>query len=119
MFQLSGPWLAGALALAYLVGAFTIRYIKDVLKGVPSPLRTALNANETNALAKLKAAEQKAINEAVGLLPAASAPAAAAAPTAVVSVQVVADKAAADIKTAGEKALADIKAAIAASPVKV
>ena len=70
MFELSGLWLAGALVLAYLVGAFTIRYVKDVLKGVPSSLRSALNATETNALAALKAAEQKAISDVTGLLPA-------------------------------------------------
>ena len=58
MFELSGLWLAGALVLAYLVGAFTVRYVKDLLKGVPSSLRSALNATETNALAALKAAEQ-------------------------------------------------------------
>ena len=70
MFELSGLWLAGALVLAYLVGAFTVRYVKDVLKGVPSSLRSALNATETNALAALKAAEQKAISDVTGLLPA-------------------------------------------------
>ena len=73
MFTLTGPWLAGALVLAYLVGAFTIRYVKDVLKGVPASLRSALNATETNALAALKAAEQKAISDVTGLLPAAKA----------------------------------------------
>jgi hypothetical protein len=70
MFELSGLWLAGALVLAYLVGAFTVRYVKDLLKGVPSSLRSALNATETNALAALKAAEQKAISDVTGLLPA-------------------------------------------------
>ena len=70
MFELSGLWLAGALVLAYLVGAFTVRYVKDLLKGVPSSLRSALNSTETNALAALKAAEQKAISDVTGLLPA-------------------------------------------------
>ena len=119
MFQLTGPWLAGGLALAYLVGAFTIRYIKDVLKGVPSGLRTALNSTETNALAKLKAAEQDAINQAIGLLPAApAAPATAAAPAAAASsvgseVQKIADQALADIQAA----LGKVKAAPATSAV--
>jgi len=109
MFELSGPWLAGGLALAYLVGAFTIRYIKDVLKGVPSPLRTALNAAEKTALARLKAAEQAAVNEAVGILPAPPpAPATATAPAASAT-----SSAASEVKTIADKALADIQAALA------
>lgn len=108
MFTLTGSWLAGALVLAYLVGAFTVRYIKDTLKGVPSTLRTALNNTEKNALAKLKAAEQKAINDVTGLLPAAAAaPAKTAAP------------AAPDVKAIGEKAISDIQTVLADVAKKV
>lgn len=109
MFTLTGPWLAGALVLAYLVGAFTIRYIKDTLKGVPSTLRTALNNTEKNALAKLKAAEQKAINDVTGLLPAA-----AAAPA-----KTTAAPAAPDVKAIGEKAISDIQTVLADAAKKV
>ena len=70
MFELSGLWLAGALVLVFLVGVFTSQYIKDVLKGVPSSLRSALKSTETYALSALKAAEQKAISDVTGLLPA-------------------------------------------------
>jgi len=74
--ELKGLFLFGALVAAYLVGGFTWQYVTDWLKGVPSSLRTALKGTETNALAKLRAAEQKAIADVTGLLPAAPAPAA-------------------------------------------
>lgn len=77
---LDGVWLVAALAVAVLVGMFVSQYVKDTLKGVPSPLRAALKQTETNALAALKAAEQKAIADATGLLTAAKA-APAPAPT--------------------------------------
>src|SRR5271169_4192931 len=124
MIELSGPWLLGALALAWLAGAFTARYIKDVFKGVPSSLRTALNATESNALSSLKAAEQKAIADVTGLLPAAkAAPAApAAAPAATVAAPAAPAAAAAKAASAvsiASAALADVKAAVADVVAKV
>ena len=80
--NLNGPWLLGALALTFLVGTFSSRYIKDLFKGVPSSLRSALNTAEKAALAKLKDAEQKAIADVVGSLPSAPPPAPATAPVA-------------------------------------
>jgi hypothetical protein len=87
---LTGVWLAGGLALAILVGMFAAQYVKDLVKGVPSTLRTALKQTEANALAALKAAEQKAIMDVTGLLPAAKAAApVAAAPAAAPAAAVV------------------------------
>lgn len=64
---LDGFWLVGALALAWLVGIFTAQYIKDKVKGVPSPLRTALQATETAALNELEAAKAKVVSDVAGL----------------------------------------------------
>jgi hypothetical protein len=109
---LTGPWLLGALALSVLVGVFVSRYVKDVFKGVPSSLRTALNNTESSALAALKAAEAKAISDVTGTLPGATATTAPAAP-AVTSV------AESDVKSAASAAVtklgeagADLKADI-------
>lgn len=116
MFDLNGPWLLGALALTFLVGVFASRYIKDVLKGVPSSLRSALNATETNALAALKAAEQKAIADVTGLLPASKATAAAPAATAAAPVAAAPTAASSGIlKTVESDAsvvVADVKKAV-------
>ena len=60
---LSGIWLLAGHVLALLVGIFSSTYIKDTLKGMPGPLRAALNAHEKTSLASLKDAETKAIND--------------------------------------------------------
>ena len=54
---LDGFWLVGAIVLAVLIGIFISQYVKDVVTGVPSSLRTALSATETSALSSLKLAE--------------------------------------------------------------
>lgn len=82
---LTGVWLLAGHALAFLVGIFTSQYIKDTLKGMPSQLRTALNAHEKTSLASLKDAETKAINDTMtklGIALPAAKPAAAVKPAA-------------------------------------
>lgn len=62
-FALDGFWLAGALVLAVLIGIFVSQYVKDTIKGVPSALRTALSATESQALTALKDAETAVVTE--------------------------------------------------------
>ena len=60
---LSGFWLIAGLVLAALVGVCSAQYIKDRLTGVPAPLRTAISATETAALAAYNTAQAKLVNE--------------------------------------------------------
>lgn len=78
-FALDGFWLLGALVLAVLIGIFIAQYVKDKIKGVPSPLRTALQATETAALNELEAAKAKVVSDVAALF--AKAKSASAAPT--------------------------------------
>lgn len=67
MFELSGLWLAGALALAFVAGVFLSTTIKDKLKGVPSSLRSALSATESSAMAELAKAKSAVVNDVTNL----------------------------------------------------
>lgn len=78
---LDGFWLLGAFALVYLTGVFTAQYVKDKVFGVPSELRAALKATETNALAELAKAKAAVLAD-IGNIFKKSATATAAAPAA-------------------------------------
>ena len=56
-FALDGFWLLGAGALVYATGVFTAQFVKDKITGVPSELRAALKATESNALGELAKAK--------------------------------------------------------------
>lgn len=60
---LDGFYLVGALVAAVLVGIFASQFVKDKIKGVPSPLRAALKATESQALAALSDAEKAVVAE--------------------------------------------------------
>jgi hypothetical protein len=66
-FALDGLWLIAALAAAWFGGMFTAQYVTDKIKGVPSPLRTALSATEASALAELEAAKAQVVKDVAGL----------------------------------------------------
>ena len=88
---LDGFWLVGGILLAAVVGIFVAQYVKDTIKGVPSPLRAALSATETDALASLKVAEIKVVTDLAGLFAKATAkPVAPVAPVAAAPIAPVA-----------------------------
>jgi hypothetical protein len=60
-FALDGPWLVGALAVAFAAGVFSAQYVKDKITGVPSGLRTVLSGAEKSALTLVADAKAKAV----------------------------------------------------------
>ena len=112
---LSGVWLLASHVLAVLVGLFSSQYVKDTLKGVPSQLRTALKAHESNALTALKDAEAKVVSDTMAKL---GMPAPAAKPAA--AVKPAAPAVGADILTAlkgAAKAIEDAAVKLSAPAV--
>jgi type IV secretory pathway TrbL component len=79
---LDGFWLLGGLALVYLTGVFTAQYVKDKVSGVPSALRAALKATETNALAELEKAKNAVLADIGNIFKKSAAATTAAAPAA-------------------------------------
>jgi hypothetical protein len=61
-FALEGFALIAGLSGAVLVGFFGAQYVSDVVKGVPTPVRTALSATESWALAELKSLQTTVAN---------------------------------------------------------
>ena len=82
---LDGFWLLGGLALVYLTGVFTAQYVKDKVSGVPSALRAALKATETNALAELEKAKNAVLADIGNIFKKSAAATTAAAPAAAVA----------------------------------
>lgn len=60
---LEGVWLVVGLAVAAATGVFAWNYLSDKIKGIPSPLRAALTATETAAVAALKDAQANVVAE--------------------------------------------------------
>jgi len=72
---LEGLWLLAALGAAVLIGIFVAQYVKDLVTGVPSALRTALSQTEATALAAMKEAHTTIVaNVAAAVASASTAP---------------------------------------------
>jgi uncharacterized BrkB/YihY/UPF0761 family membrane protein len=99
MFELSDFLFPALVVIAFVAGVVLSTKIKDVFKGIPSDLRTALDSVEADAANAVKSAKKTVVTTAVASAltsvkvaapaaaaapVAAAAPAAPAAPTAVV-----------------------------------
>jgi hypothetical protein len=62
------------IAVAYVVGVLTATKVKDLITGVPSAARAAINNVEADAKAKLKTAQADVLSKLPGAAPAAKTP---------------------------------------------
>jgi hypothetical protein len=64
---LDGFWLLGGLGVAFLLGVFLSAKVKDLVYGVPSELRAALNVAQKDALSTLKTAKANTVADVANL----------------------------------------------------